>query len=83
LEWLSFLYRYIPVGILESNLPQKLNERPPPYFGRNDLETLMASPNVEDWVKITEMIPELGKVSDSFDFTPKHKSNSYETNVEG
>jgi tRNA-dihydrouridine synthase 3 len=54
-EWLSFLYRYIPVGLLEV-LPQKLNERPPPFYGRDDLETLMGSPVVTDWVKITEMI---------------------------
>lgn len=51
LEWLSFLYRYIPVGVLESP-PQKINERPPYYKGRDDLETLMASPNCTDWIKI-------------------------------
>nr|KAG5696751.1 hypothetical protein BaRGS_013560 [Batillaria attramentaria] len=51
LEWLSFLYRYIPVGVLERP-PQKINERPPHYHGRNDLETLMASPSCGDWVKI-------------------------------
>lgn len=43
--------RYIPVGLLE-RLPQKINEKPPYYFGRNDLETLMASSNCDDWVKI-------------------------------
>jgi hypothetical protein len=36
LEWISFLYRYIPVGLLE-RLPHRLNERPPYFFGRNDL----------------------------------------------
>eukprot|EP01080_Neovahlkampfia_damariscottae_P004969 gene4969-8563_t len=84
LEWISFLYRYIPVGLLEV-LPQKINERPPPFFGRNDLETLMASPRVEDWIKITELLP-LGKTPDNFTFIPKHKSNSYDdgsSNVEG
>ncbi|CAG0922968.1 unnamed protein product [Notodromas monacha] len=49
LEWLSFLHRYIPVGLLEV-LPQKINERPPPYFGRSDLETLLSSPLCSDWV---------------------------------
>ncbi|XP_009891607.1 PREDICTED: tRNA-dihydrouridine(47) synthase [NAD(P)(+)]-like, partial [Charadrius vociferus] len=51
LEWLSFLCRYIPVGLLE-HLPQKINERPPYYMGRDYLETLMASQNVDDWIKI-------------------------------
>jgi tRNA-dihydrouridine synthase 3 len=36
LEWISFLYRYIPVGVLE-RLPHRLNERPPYFFARNDL----------------------------------------------
>ncbi|XP_046845967.1 tRNA-dihydrouridine(47) synthase [NAD(P)(+)]-like isoform X2 [Xenia sp. Carnegie-2017] len=74
LEWLSFLYRYIPVGLLE-RLPQQINERPPPYFGRNDLETLFASNKCEDWVKISEMF--LGPVPSDFQFLPKHKANSY------
>ena len=43
--------RYIPVGVLEQ-VPQRINERPPYYIGRNDLETLMASANCADWVKI-------------------------------
>ncbi|RLV71490.1 hypothetical protein DV515_00017397 [Chloebia gouldiae] len=53
LEWLSFLCRYIPVGLLE-HLPQKINERPPYYLGRDYLETLMASQNVDDWIKIRQ-----------------------------
>ncbi|KAJ1884274.1 tRNA-dihydrouridine synthase 3, partial [Kickxella alabastrina] len=75
LEWQSFLYRYIPAGILEV-LPQKMNQRPPAFIGRNDLETLMGSEKSRDWIKISEMI--LGPVSDDFTFVPKHKSNSYE-----
>ncbi|XP_068021091.1 tRNA-dihydrouridine(47) synthase [NAD(P)(+)]-like [Melanerpes formicivorus] len=74
LEWLSFLCRYIPVGLLE-HLPQKINERPPYYLGRDYLETLMASQNVEDWIKISELL--LGPVPTNFTFLPKHKANSY------
>ncbi|CDK24701.1 unnamed protein product [Kuraishia capsulata CBS 1993] len=74
-EFLSFTHRYIPVGILE-RLPPKLNERPMPWKGRNELETLLASTNFEDWIKITEMF--LGPTGPGFSFTPKHKSNSYE-----
>lgn len=51
LEWQSFLYRYVPYGLLERP-PQKINQRPDNYYGRNDLETLMASPNATDWVKL-------------------------------
>ncbi|NP_001079662.1 tRNA-dihydrouridine(47) synthase [NAD(P)(+)]-like [Xenopus laevis] len=74
LEWLSFLCRYIPVGLLE-HVPQKINERPPYYMGRDYLETLMASQNVTDWIKISEML--LGPVPPNFTFLPKHKANSY------
>lgn len=74
LEWLSFLYRYIPVGVLE-RVPQCINERPPPYVGRSDLETLLSSSNCSDWIKISEML--LGPVPSDFSFLPKHKANSY------
>ncbi|GMF30677.1 unnamed protein product [Phytophthora fragariaefolia] len=74
LEWQSFLCRYIPVGLLEA-LPQRINDRPSPYYGRNDLETLMASDQAVDWVKISEML--LGPVPDGFQFVPKHRANAY------
>eukprot|EP00978_Attheya_sp_CCMP212_P004867 scaffold10680_cov64-Attheya_sp.AAC.11 len=75
LEWLSFLHRYVPVGLLEV-VPQTMNERPPLCMcGRNDLETLMLSSNCADWVKITEML--LGPVPEDFKFDPKHKANGY------
>jgi tRNA-dihydrouridine synthase 3 len=51
LEWLSFAHRYVPVGIL-AHLPPSLQDRPPAYKGRNDLETLLASDNYKDWIKI-------------------------------
>lgn len=77
LEWLSFLCRYIPVGLVEqSSIPQQLNQRPPRFMcGRSDLETLMMSNNSADWVKISEML--LGPVREGFDFQPKHKATSY------
>lgn len=74
LEWLSFQCRYIPVGLLEI-LPQKMNQRPPLYRGRNEMETLLASTASTDWVKITEMF--LGNVPEGFLFVPKHKANAY------
>lgn len=74
LEWLSFMCRYIPVGLLE-RVPQKINERPPFYLGRNYLESLMASQHAGDWVRISEML--LGPVPTSFNFLPKHKANAY------
>lgn len=51
LEYLSFTHRYIPIGILE-HLPPKINDRPPAFRGRNELETLLSSNNYKDWIKI-------------------------------
>ncbi|KAL6949408.1 hypothetical protein ACO0OE_001495 [Hanseniaspora uvarum] len=72
-EFMSFFHRYIPIGILEKQ--NRLNERPKAFFGRNDLETLLASPDSNDWIKVSEMF--YGKAHDNFKFTPKHKSNSF------
>ncbi|CAB4055519.1 DUS3 [Lepeophtheirus salmonis] len=44
LEWLSFLHRYVPTGLL-LHPPQKINERIPYFKGRDQMETLMSSPN--------------------------------------
>jgi tRNA-dihydrouridine synthase 3 len=57
-------------------LPQRINQRPDRFNGRDELETLMSSSASEDWVKLTEMV--LGKAPESFTFVAKHKSNSYE-----
>lgn len=51
LEWLSFAHRYVPVGLLE-HLPPNIQDRPPRFRGRNDLETLMASENYKDWIQL-------------------------------
>ncbi|KAL2346076.1 hypothetical protein Fmac_000076 [Flemingia macrophylla] len=75
LEWLSYTCRYIPVGLLDV-VPQRINWRPPSYYGRDELETLMASDSAADWIRISEML--LGKVPDGFTFAPKHKSNAYD-----
>ncbi|PKA53109.1 tRNA-dihydrouridine(47) synthase [NAD(P)(+)]-like [Apostasia shenzhenica] len=75
LEWLSYTHRYIPTGLLDV-IPQCLNWRPPSYFGRDDLETIMASDCAADWIRISEML--LGKVPEGFTFAPKHKSNAYD-----
>lgn len=50
LEWLSYTFRYIPVGLLDV-IPQQINWRPPSYFGRDDLETRMMSESAGDWVR--------------------------------
>lgn len=94
LEWLSFTHRYIPLGLLER--PAKINERPSPYKGRDDMETLLASDDYRDWIKIryfelalncdrmlmmnSEMF--LGPSHKDFRFTPKHKSNAYDKDAE-
>ncbi|CAK7234492.1 tRNA-dihydrouridine synthase 3 [Sporothrix bragantina] len=80
LEYLSFATRYVPIGLLEY-LPPSLNDRPPAFRGRNDLETLLSSRNYKDWIKISEMF--LGPAHPEFKFVPKHKSNAYEIEAEG
>ncbi|TGZ85170.1 FMN-linked oxidoreductase [Ascodesmis nigricans] len=75
MEWLSFTHRYVPIGILE-RLPAKIQDRPPAWKGRNEMETLLGSSDYRDWIKISEMF--LGKAPDDFFFTPKHKSNAYD-----
>ncbi|GAB2267641.1 hypothetical protein Dimus_002622 [Dionaea muscipula] len=80
LEWLSYNSRYIPVGLLDV-IPQRLNWRPPAYYGRDELETLMSSDSAADWIRISEML--LGKVPAGFSFMPKHKSNAYDTAENG
>ena len=74
-EWQSFLCRYIPVGLLEV-LPQRINEKPPPFQGRNEMETLLASGDARDWVRLSEMW--LGKAPEGWKFIPKHRANAYE-----
>ncbi|KAI6025999.1 hypothetical protein EDC04DRAFT_224897 [Pisolithus marmoratus] len=79
-EALSFQYRYIPIGLLE-RLPAQINERAPAFRGRDELETLLASPNSQDWVRVSEMF--LGPAPETWSFTPKHKSNAYSDESQG
>ncbi|KAG1743735.1 uncharacterized protein EDB91DRAFT_1236703 [Suillus paluster] len=79
-EALSFQYRYVPIGLLE-RLPAKINDRAPAFKGRDELETLLASPNSQDWVKISEMF--LGPAPETWSFTPKHKSNAHGEESQG
>lgn len=73
-EFMSFFHRYLPVGILE-RVPVQINERAPNWRGRNELESLLGSSQVDDWIKLSEMF--FGKTDENFVFTPKHKSNSF------
>lgn len=76
LEWLSFLYRYIPLGLVERpEFIVRMCHRAPFFRGRDELETLLGSHRSADWVKITEML--LGKAPDGFRFNPRHKSNAW------
>lgn len=77
-EAMSFFHRYVPLGLLE-HLPPSMNDRPPLYRGRDELETLLSSDDAGDWVKISEMF--LGK-AENFSFEAKHKSNSYADSAE-
>ncbi|KAI5994137.1 dihydrouridine synthase 3-like protein, isoform CRA_a [Pisolithus albus] len=79
-EALSFQYRYVPIGLLE-RLPAQINERAPAFRGRDDLETLLASPDSRDWVRVSEMF--LGPAPETWSFTPKHKSNAYSVESQG
>jgi tRNA-dihydrouridine synthase 3 len=64
------------VGLLEV-VPQRLNWRPPAYYGRDDLETLMRSEAVADWLTLTEMagLPRDDEAAKSF--KPKHSSSAW------
>ncbi|KAI6126750.1 hypothetical protein F5141DRAFT_1083094 [Pisolithus sp. B1] len=79
-ESLSFQYRYVPIGLLE-RLPARINERAPAFRGRDELETLLASPDSRDWVRVSEMF--LGPPPETWSFTPKHKSNAYSDESQG
>ena len=46
-----------------------------------DAETLLASPNSQDWVRILEMY--LGPAPETWTFMPKHKSNVYGEESQG
>ncbi|CCH62959.1 hypothetical protein TBLA_0I03030 [Henningerozyma blattae CBS 6284] len=70
-EFMSFFHRYVPVGVLE-RVPIRMNQRVEKWKGRDELETLMASEDSRDWIKLSEMF--WGK-AEGFVFVPKHKSS--------
>ena len=77
LEWSSFHCRYNPIGLLEANSGHRAritDVRPFRACGRDDMETLLMSRNVSDWIKLSEML--LGPVPDNFVFEPKHKARA-------
>lgn len=74
-EMLSFTHRYVPLGLLD-HIPVRMNDRPPPFHGRDPLESLLSSPSAHDWVRISDMF--LGPAPPDWHFTPKHRSNAYE-----
>ncbi|SCU77724.1 LAMI_0A02124g1_1 [Lachancea mirantina] len=73
-EFMSFFHRYVPMGIC-ARYPVLLNERPPNWRGRDELETRLGSTDVKDWIKLSELF--FGPSDETFVFTPKHKSNSF------
>ena len=81
LEFLSYLHRYVPAGLLEHGYSQRMIDRPPTYVGRCDTETLLSSPLAADWIKISELL--IGPVPAGFSFTEKHKSSAYNPPVQG
>ncbi|XP_042335875.1 tRNA-dihydrouridine(47) synthase [NAD(P)(+)]-like isoform X2 [Sceloporus undulatus] len=74
LNWLPFLCRYIPVGLLE-HLPPKMSDQHPGVLYGDYLENLMSSEMIKDWVKISEMF--LGTVPDDYHFEPAHDVDAY------
>ena len=73
-EWMSYTHRYVPVGLLENPSVQKMHLRPQRYFGRDEMETLLASDKVEDWIKVSEMF--LGKPKADWTFCLLYTSPS-------
>lgn len=80
LEWLSFAHRYIPAGLLEV-LPQRSNWRPSAFVGRSDLETLLASRDPADWIRISTWF--LGPTPSGYKFHAKHQAKSHATTTGG
>lgn len=82
LEWMSFLHRYVPIGLMERpDLGAKLNLRPPTYYGRCELETLMGSESHEDWLELADRVLPLklkpGTVDPLAHWRPSSISNAY------
>jgi tRNA-dihydrouridine synthase 3 len=81
LEWISFLHRYVPVGLIERpDVGCRLNLRPPKFYVRDELETLMRSPEQCDWFElVNRLLPvnSLLETQQKAGFTPSSISNAY------
>lgn len=69
------------------DLSTKINLRPPGYYGRNELETLMSSHDHVDWLKITERLLPIGTVTPGLadplkHWKPSSISNAWRTPAE-
>lgn len=74
LELQSFHCRYVPVGLLHQGA-SKLLWKVPQFKGRCELETLLASHEVHDWVELSVRAG-LPPPHESYHFQATHKSSN-------
>lgn len=67
------VFRYIPVGLLEHR-PGKIGNLLPNQ-GRTEMETLLMSRRMQDWIKISEMF--CGRAPPEFQFYPTYNPKNH------